>query len=106
MPARSDEVFFHEVKSGEYLFIRGAYFAGSGGSKDTTGTIDFFILNEERQVLFSRRKRSEGIFAINCTTPGEYMFIFSNLKVIITPNIMAVVKKRQKLDDNYANLEH
>jgi hypothetical protein len=80
---KTDEVFFHEVKPGEQLLIRGAYFVGSGGSKEaaSNGNIDFFILNEERQVLFSRRKRSEGIFAINCTAPGEYMFIFSNLKV-------------------------
>jgi hypothetical protein len=45
------------------------------------GTIDFFILDQDRKVIYSRRKRSEGLFNFNVTKVGEYMFIFSNLKV-------------------------
>ncbi len=44
-------------------------------------TIDFFILDKDRKVVYSRRKRSEGLFNFNATKEGEYMFVFSNLKV-------------------------
>lgn len=59
--------------------IRGAYFSSS--KREEKGSIDFFILDPERRVLYSRRKRSEGLFTFNTTRSGEYMFIFSNLKV-------------------------
>jgi hypothetical protein len=71
------------VKEGEEVNIRGAYFT-SDSTQDRNAVIDFFVLDDERRVIFSRRKRSEGIFSINATKPGEYSFIFSNLKVGMT----------------------
>ena len=49
------------VKEGEQVNIRGAYFT-SDSTQDRNAVIDFFVLDEERRVIFSRRKRSEGIF--------------------------------------------
>lgn len=79
--AKSDDVYYHLVKQGESQNLRGAYFSGNKQGQDK-GTIDFFILDQDRKVVFSRRKRAEGIFNFNATKEGEYMFIFSNLKVI------------------------
>ena len=76
---KSDEVFCHDVKEGETpTMLRGAYFTGSGTGDSS---IDFYILDENRRVVFNRRKKTEGIFVYNATKPGTYMFIFSNLKV-------------------------
>ncbi len=62
------------------IVMRGAYFIGS--RKDKNPSIDFFILDPSRRVIFSRRKKSEGLFNFNVTLPGQYSFVFSNLKVI------------------------
>lgn len=77
---KSEDVYYHEVKEGQSQNIRGAYFSGNKQGQDK-GTIDFFILDKDRKVIYSRRKRSEGIFNFNATKEGEYLFIFSNLKV-------------------------
>ncbi|TNV72284.1 hypothetical protein FGO68_gene8197 [Halteria grandinella] len=79
LPAKSDEVFLQDVAEGEKLQFRGAYFTGNTQNSDKA-QIDFFILNPDRKVIFNRRKQAEGIFSINATKPGQYSFIFSNLK--------------------------
>jgi hypothetical protein len=61
--------------------MRGAYFVGSKG--ENYPTIDFFILDPQRKVVYSRRKKTEGIFRFNATITGAYSFIFSNIKVRI-----------------------
>ena len=58
---------------------RGVYFAR--GDNKEKGVVDFFVLDPKRQVMYSRRKKSEGVFSLTLTTPGQYTFIFSNLKV-------------------------
>lgn len=41
--------------------------------------IDFFVLDPNYQVIFSRRGKDEGIFRFNSTMPGQYSFVFSNM---------------------------
>lgn len=60
--------------------MRGAYFVQS--TQEEKPTIDVFILDPNKKVIFSRRKKIEGIFRFNATIPGPYSFIFSNVKVI------------------------
>jgi hypothetical protein len=67
--AKSDEVFLQDLKEGENLQFRGAYFAGNIKEADKAH-IDFFILNPDRKVIYNRRKQAEGIFSINATKPG------------------------------------
>ena len=55
----------------------------------TTGKnkfIDFFVLDPNNKVIFSRRKAEEGIFRFNTTLPGTYSFVFSNMKVRLYKN--------------------
>ena len=42
--------------------------------------IDFFVLDPNFQVIYSKRKQEEGIFRFNTTMKGEYTFAFSNMK--------------------------
>ena len=84
LKGKSDEIYYHMVKEGQEFNIRGAYF--SQNKKGDKGTIDFFILDSDRKVIYSRRKRAEGLFNFNTTIPGEYMFVYSNLKVRIISN--------------------
>jgi hypothetical protein len=67
------------VDENKTLQIRGAYFAGS--KTEGKAALDFFVLDPNKRVIYSRRKWSEGIFSINATKTGQYAFIFSNLKV-------------------------
>jgi len=66
--------------------MRGAYFVNSlpGGSKEDSA-IDFFILDPNYQVIFSRRRHDEGIFRFNTTMVGQYSFVFSNMKDKVNP---------------------
>lgn len=50
------------------------------GSQKTDRLIDFFVLDPNYAVIFSRRKHEEGIFRFNTTIPGQYSFVFSNMK--------------------------
>jgi hypothetical protein len=52
-----------------------------GSSSSKTKLIDFFVLDPENKVVFSRRKAEEGIFRFNTTMAGTYTFVFSNMKV-------------------------
>jgi hypothetical protein len=81
LSGKSDDVYYHFVEEGQPQNIRGAYFSGDKKFGQEKGTIDFFILDKDRKVVYSRRKRSEGLFNFNATKEGEYMFVFSNLKV-------------------------
>ena len=61
--------------------MRGAYFVNTAAGVEKKDTlIDFFILDPNYQVIFSRRKKDEGIFRFNTTIPGQYSFVFSNMK--------------------------
>ena len=82
---KTDEVFYQDVAEGEQISIQGAYFTGS--KNEEKPRVDFFILDSERRVALSRRKQSEGTFSFNATRPGQYMLIFSNLKVNILDHL-------------------
>jgi len=99
---KSDEIFYHYVNEGEELNLRGAYFSTS--KKDDKGAIDFFILDSGRRVIYSRRKRAEGLFNFNTTSPGEYMFVFSNLKVNLTQSIIFSYQIEQKHQEPHGYL--
>ena len=43
------------------MTIKGAYFAGGKREKSAT-QIDFFILDPSKTVVYSRRKKNEGVF--------------------------------------------
>ena len=51
----------------------------SGKSTEKKQLIDFFVLDPNYQVIYSRRGKDEGIFRFNTTMPGQYSFVFSNL---------------------------
>jgi hypothetical protein len=61
-------VFYEDVEEGTEIYFRGAFF--SSGKNDVNPVIDFFVLDPERKVIFSRRKRAEGVFKFNSTIPG------------------------------------
>ena len=50
------------------------------GTANEDKLIDFFVLDPNYQVIFSRRKHEEGIIRFNTTMPGQYTFVFSNMK--------------------------
>jgi len=66
-----EEISIHEDAPIESIYMRGAYFVNSlpGGTKEDSA-IDFFILDPNYQVIFSRRRHDEGIFRFNTTMQG------------------------------------
>ena len=42
-----------------------------------------FLINQNKNILYQRLDKSEGIFRVNVTEPGTYAIIFSNYKVNI-----------------------
>ena len=50
------------------------------GTKKEDRLIDFFVLDPNYQVIYSRRRHEEGIFRFNTTMAGSYSFVFSNMK--------------------------
>jgi hypothetical protein len=61
--------------------MRGAYFVNAApGTEKSERLIDFFVLDPNYSVIFSRRKHEEGIFRFNTSLPGQYTFVFSNMK--------------------------
>jgi hypothetical protein len=61
--------------------MRGAYFVNTApGTANEDKLIDFFVLDPNYQVIFSRRKHEEGIIRFNTTMAGQYTFVFSNMK--------------------------
>jgi len=70
---------FYEDVGEQPIYIRGAYFVGRGTGRNKF--IDFFILDPNNKVVYSRRKSEEGIFRFNTTTAGTYTFVLSNMKV-------------------------
>ena len=61
--------------------MRGAYFVNADATTPKEDRmIDFFVLDPNYQVIHSRRRHEEGIFRFNTTMPGQYSFVFSNIK--------------------------
>lgn len=50
------------------------------GSQKQDRLIDFFVLDPNYAVIFSRRRHEEGIFRFNTSKAGQYTFVFSNMK--------------------------
>lgn len=76
--AKSDEIFFEDISKGEPAKIRGTFFIG--GYQEQQPKIDFFILSPSKRVIYAKRKTMDGIFSFNTTDPGQYSFVFSNMK--------------------------
>lgn len=71
----------HEDVNEKETYIRGAYFVNAPpGTEKKDKLIDFFILDPNYQVIYSHRRREEGIFRFNTTITGQYSFVFSNMK--------------------------
>ena len=75
--ARGEEAFF-EIIDVSNTIIRGAWFLSSGDSRD----IDFAIYNPLQVAIFERKGKKEGIFYIESTGQGIYVFKFKNNKVM------------------------
>ena len=61
--------------------MRGAYFVNAEANvQKEDRLVDFFVLDPNYQVIYSRRKQEEGIFRFNTTLAGQYSFVFSNMK--------------------------
>ena len=51
--------------------MRGAYFVNAPpGTDKEEKLIDFFVLDPNYQVIYSRRRHEEGIIRFNTTMPG------------------------------------
>ena len=76
-----EEISLHEFADSKrgMQYIRGAYFVNAGQSTENKQLIDFFVLDPNYQVIYSRRGKDEGIFRFNTTMPGQYSFVFSNM---------------------------
>ena len=76
-----EETSIHEDAPEQPIFVRGAYFTNAPptASKESR-QIDFFILDPNYKVIYSRRRQEEGIFRFNTTIKGQYSFVFSNMK--------------------------
>ena len=71
--------------------MRGAYFVNAApGTEKKDRLIDFFVLDPNYQVIFSRRKNEEGIFRFNTTMEGQYTFVFSNMKDRVNPKSVTI----------------
>ena len=90
-----EEISLHEFVpedlQSESLYIRGAYFVNAQKSGEEKQLIDFFILDPNYQVIYSRRGKDEGIFRFNAKEEGgQYTFVFSNMKDKITRKSVTV----------------
>lgn len=66
-----EELSLHEDAPSESIYIRGAYFVNAkAGTPKEQKIIDFFVLDPNYQVIFSRRKNEEGLFRFNTTMAG------------------------------------
>lgn len=71
----------HEDAPESSTYIRGAFFVNAGPNvKKEDKLIDFFILDPNYQVIYSKRGQEEGIFRFNTTMAGSYTFVFSNMR--------------------------
>ena len=76
-----EEMSLHEDAPEDSIYIRGAYFVSSSpGTERSERLIDFFVLDPNYAVIYSRRRHEEGIFRFNTTLQGQYTFVFSNMK--------------------------
>lgn len=69
---KKTEAIFEPIEEDKLKYIRGAYFV----KKDKS--IDFYILDPKKRVVFSRRNQHEGIFRFNTTLEGDYRFVLTN----------------------------
>ena len=53
----------------------------AGSKSEDRPFIDFYIIGPSKQILFNARKRNEAIFSVVSSEPGQYSFVFSNLRV-------------------------
>lgn len=51
-----------------------------GGEDPLNAKINMFILDPSNKVIYSKIKKQSGMFLFNATMPGEYSFVFSNMK--------------------------
>ncbi len=58
--------------------MRGAYFTSTSNSKGNE--IDFFVLDPSHRVVFSKRRKREGLFRFTTRAEGVYAFVFANIK--------------------------
>ena len=49
-------------------------------NKEGDQGLDFFIIGPNKKIVYSSRKRTEAMFSFNATIPGQYSFIFNNMK--------------------------
>ena len=71
----------HEDAPDNAIYMRGAYFVNADATTPKEDRlIDFFVLDPNYQVIYSRRRHEEGIFRFNTTMQGQYSFVFSNIK--------------------------
>ena len=81
-----EEMSLHEEAPEDSIYMRGAYFVNAPpGTEKTDRLIDFFVLDPNYQVIYSRRKQEEGLFRFNSSMPGQYTFVFSNMKDRVNP---------------------
>jgi hypothetical protein len=74
------------------MYFRGAYFVGKTTTENKK--IDFYILDPNDKVVYTKRRLEEGIFRFNSTGPGVYSFVLSNMKV--SRSITFRTRKAQK----------
>ncbi len=63
------------------MIFKGMFTAGS--RIEQKPIIDFYIVSPSRKILYNARKKNEGMFNIPASEPGQYSFVFSNLRVRI-----------------------
>lgn len=69
-------------------------------SKDGEQGLDFFIIGPNKRIVYSSRKRTEGIFSFNATLPGQYSFIFNNMKWRTEKKVTFGLQFRYNLTDS------
>ena len=86
-----EETTLHEDAPADPIFIRGAYFTNAPPTVARADRlVDFFILDPNYKVVYSRRRHEEGIFRFNTTMKGQYSFVFSNMKDKINPKAVTI----------------
>ena len=74
---RSTESLMETIGHVEPTLVKGAYYV-LGGNKDKT--VSCIVYDPNRDVVYKRKMSAQGIIIFNTTIPGEYAFVFSNMK--------------------------
>ena len=88
--------------------MRGAFFVNAEANiKKEDRLIDFFILDPNYQVIYSKRKQEEGIFRFNATMRGQYTFVFSNMKDRVNTKkvTLAIHPGYEKEEDDFLSFQ-